>query len=579
MRIKTKVTLGVAFLFGITLIIGGVGLFYLNRLSDDARNILTDNYETLEYTKRILDACEILPIDSVAAITIIEENLLKQEDNITEPGEGELTGVLRGAFEEFKRNSRNAEQLSVIRKQALAIQEMNMKAIVRKNEITQQTAGQASTYLLVVGTIFLLIAFTFTVNFPGYIANPIIKLTSSIKAIANKDYEERLMFNRNDEFEELGSAFNSMAEKLDEYEHSNLANLLFEKKRIETIINRMHDPIIGLDENRRILFVNTEALELLNLKEENLIGEYAPDVAIHNDLLRKLIKQLTVEKNVKNHNENDSLIKIYADNKESYFSREIIPISFTPTGEKEAQSIGNVILLRNITSFKEHDLAKTNFIATISHELKTPIASLQMGVKLLQDDRIGTLNNEQQRIIQTVNDETDRLLKITGELLDLAQVETGNIKLNLQPVDPGEIVENAFEAVKFQAEQQHIRLEKNVEDQLPVIRVDKDKTTWVLINFLTNAIRHSPENANVVIRTSKEDGHLLFSVRDFGMGIDPKYKEKLFDRFYQVPGGVTRKGTGLGLSISKEFIEAQGGNISVESELGKGSTFSFSFRI
>lgn len=575
MRIKTKVTIGVAFLFGVTLTMGVLGLYYLNRISGQANNILKNNYESLEYTKSILEASEMVA-DDTSVLRIIDENIQKQEANITEPGELEHTSKLRNAFDRIVSDSVvRSDQLRMLRSEALAIQELNMKAIVRKNEVVQGTARNASTFLIVIGSAFGLIAFTFIVNFPGYIANPIIKLTNSIKAIANKDYEERLEFNRKDEFEELATAFNRMAEKLDEYEHSNLANLLFEKKRIETIINRMHDPLIGLDENRRILFVNTEALELLSLTEDMLIGKYAPDVAVSNDLLRKLIQGIWDTADIKN----EGLLKIYADDKESYFSREIIPISYTPTGELGPQPIGNVILLRNITPFKEHDLAKTNFIATISHELKTPIASLQMGVQLLRDERIGTLNSEQQRLVQTVSDEASRLSKITGELLDLAQVETGNIKLNLQLVDPSEIVDNAFEAVKFQAEQQHIVLEKNLDKDLPSLRVDKDKSTWVLVNFLTNAIRHSPQNASIVISAARENGSVRFSVKDFGMGIDPKYKDKLFDRFYQVPGAVTRKGTGLGLSISKEFIEAQGGTIGVESELGQGSTFKFSFKV
>src|SRR4029077_6877119 len=138
---------------------------------------------------------------------------------------------------------------------SLAIQKLNMQAIVKKNELTQTTAGNASTYLIIIGTVCVLCTFTFIVNFPGYVADPIVQLTNSIKSIANKDYEERLHFDRKDEFEELADVFNAMAEKLDEYEHSSLAKILFEKKRIETIINRMTDPIVGLDENSMVVFV------------------------------------------------------------------------------------------------------------------------------------------------------------------------------------------------------------------------------------------------------------------------------------------------------------------------------------
>jgi signal transduction histidine kinase len=400
------------------------------------------------------------------------------------------------------------------------------------------------------------------------VANPIALLTQSIKSIANKNYEERLHFDRTDEFEELAEAFNQMAEKLDEYEHSNLAKILFEKKRIETIINKMSDPVIGLDENKKVVFVNDQALNLLNLRQVQMIGRYAPDIAVENDLFRNLIR---VEVNGSEPSPN--LLKIVVEGRENYFSKENISISHRPTGEKSLVPIGNVILLKNITPYKELDLRKTNFIATISHELKTPIASLQLGIKLLYDDRVGKLNEEQLNIVRTINDETVRLSRITSELLDISQVETGNIKLNLQKVDPLDIVNYALESVKFHAERKKVIIQTVFPDSLPPVRADRDKATWVLVNLLTNAIRYSPENGTVTLSCSSKDGHIHFSVKDVGPGIETRYIPRLFEKYFQVPGSAS--GTGLGLAISKEFIEAQGGRIAVESEVGKGSDFSF----
>lgn len=570
MSIKTKVTLGVLFLFTVILTIGGLGLYYLRSLSNDSRNILKDNYESLEYTKQIVEQCDLLKSDSAKALNIIESNLQLQEQNVTEKGERELTHDLRMAFERLKNSGITDNNLVALRKICLSVQEINMKAIVRKNEKTIKSSENASTYLIVVGTLCILAAFTFIVNFPGYIANPIIKLTSGIKAIANKNYEERLQFDRKDEFEELAEAFNQMAEKLDEYEHSNLAKILFEKKRIETIINRMSDPVIGLDETNKIIFANDQATEILSVKRIDIIDRYAPDVAVNNDLLRSLIRQNEESQ------ETSSLIKAVVNGKENYFTKESIHINFVPTGEKENVSIGKVILMKNVTSYKELDLAKTNFIATISHELKTPIASLQMCVKLLQDIRVGTLNQEQSNIISTLNDEVVRLSRITNELLDLSQVETGNIKLNIKKAEPGDIVALALEAVKFQAERKHIRIDSKMEQELPFIQADIDKTTWVLINFLTNAIRYSPEHGNVIVRCDSVNGKVHFAVEDNGPGIEAKFLSRIFEKFFQVPG--TPSGTGLGLAISKEFIEAQGGNIHVESQIGSGSKFSFELK-
>ncbi|MBT1698837.1 cell wall metabolism sensor histidine kinase WalK [Fulvivirgaceae bacterium PWU4] len=566
MSIKTKVALGVAFLFIVIVTVGGMGLYYLKALTSDSKNILTDNYETLEYTKRIIEVCDSLGTDSTRALGAIESNLRRQEDNVTEAGERELTHRLRVAFERLKNTGIADSCIVRIRNICLAIQDLNMQAIIRKNEVTQNTAHDATTYLIIIGTICTLAAFTFIINFPGYIANPIMQLTRSIKSIANKDYEERLHFDRKDEFEELAEAFNQMAEKLDEYEHSNLAKILFEKKRIETIINRMNDPVIGLDEHDKVVFANDQALSLLHLTSRDVLNHYAPDIAVNNDLFRSLIRE-----NAGAHE--STLIKAIVGGKENYFSRESINISHTPTGEKDAVKIGQVILLKNITPYKELDLAKTNFIATISHELKTPIASLQMCSRLLNDARIGSLNDEQRNIVSTLEDEIVRLSKITNELLDLSQVETGNIRLNIRKADPKDILTMAVEAVKFHAERKHVAIEVQAAGDLPPIQADVDKTTWVLVNFLTNAIRYSPENERIILSCDHSNGAISFSVEDHGPGIEEKYLNRIFEKFFQVPG--TPSGTGLGLAISKEFIEAQQGEIGVTSEVGKGSRFTF----
>ncbi len=565
MRLKTKVALGVAFLFALIIMVGGLGIYYLNDLSRDSQHVLAANYESLEYTKQIIESCDSLKSAPVAAIRAIDSNLAKQERNITEPGERERTQELRLAFEKLKDNGVTEEGILRIRQACLSIQDINMRVIIRNNESQQETSGTASTYLIIISTICALVAFTFIVNFPGYVANPIAQLTSSIKSIANKQYEERLRFDRKDEFGELAEAFNQMAEKLDEYEHSNLAKIIFEKQRIETIINRMSDPVIGLDESNRVIFANERALEILNLQATAVLGRYAPDVAVNNDLFRNLIRSGVEKEPVS--------IKAVVRGRENYFSRESIEVSYVPTGEKNKVTVGTVILLKNVTAYKELDLAKTNFIATISHELKTPIASLQMCVKLLRDNRVGVLNPEQQNVVQTLQDELARLSKITNELLDLSQVEAGNIKLDIRRTEPGNIVSRATEAVKFLAERKHVTIEYQERHNGSRINADIEKTTWVLVNLLTNAIRYSPENESILVASEKQNGRVRFSVRDKGPGIERKYVDRIFEKFFQIPG--RPGGTGLGLSISKEFIEAQGGTISVESEEGKGSRFSF----
>lgn len=565
MKIKTKVRIGVIFLFLIILTLGGTGIYYLNSLSQDSQRILLANYESLQHTKEIIGNCDSLVANYSTALASMESEILKQEQNVTEIGEQELTRDLRAAFENLKAEGASDAGVRRIRQLCIKIQDLNMQAIIRKSDISRNTSEKASTYLVLIASICGIIAFTFIVNFPGYVGDPIAQLTNSIKSIAEKNYEERLHFDRKDEFEELAKAFNQMAEKLDEYEHSNLAKVIFEKKRIETIINQMTDPVIGLDAANTIIFANQQATSILNLQQKDLIGKYAPDVALNNDLFRNLLKSQD--------GKGSGLIKAVIEGKENYFSKDSVAVSYLPTGELEKINIGSVILLKNVTSYKELDLAKTNFIATISHEIKTPIAALQMCAKLLQDQRVGMLNEEQNGILKTLNDELSRLSNITNELLDLSQVESGNIRLTIKETRPDEIVQLAVEAVKFQAERKNIKVQADVEKDLPDIQADIDKTTWVLVNFLTNALRYSPENDTILLSCKRENSYVQFSVQDNGPGIDKKYLPRIFERFFQVPG--TSSGTGLGLAISREFIEAQGGTVDVKSEIGQGSTFIF----
>ncbi len=449
--------------------------------------------------------------------------------------------------------------------------------LCRKVRLRKKTAHNATLWIAIAGTMCFLIAFSLLVNFPSSIANPIKELTDSITKIADKNYSERLHFENNTEFNNLSEAFNLMAEKLEDYENSNLAKILFEKQRIETLINKMPEPIIGLDELKNILFINEQAISMLGLSNNEIIGKSAEKIAVENDLMRSLIKELTNPILSTFHQTHEPL-KIYTGDKESFFEKEIVSI-FSPTINDEAMGklIGHVIILKNITPFKELDVAKTNFIGTVSHELKTPISSILMGIKLLEDKRIGPVNEEQKQLIQNIEEDSNRLLKITGELLNMAQVETGKIELPLAPSNPKEIVKYAVEATKTQALEKKITFNLQIDEFIPLINANAEKTAWVLTNLILNAIHYSYENSKIIVSVASKDKFVKFSVQDFGKGIDPKYQEKIFVRYFRIPGN-EESGSGLGLAIGKEFIEAQGGQIQVESEIGVGSTFSFELK-
>ncbi|MBY0486752.1 MAG: PAS domain S-box protein [Flavobacteriaceae bacterium] len=567
MKIKTKLNLGVGLLFILIIVLSLVSAYYIFSIKKDTQNILKANYETLEYSRNMLSSLDEMTKDEPKAILLFETNLKKQLANITETGEDKATYNLKKSFQLLEKNRSDETIKAQIRHDTFEIMKLNMNAIKVKSDIAKSTAETANLWIAVVGTLCFLIAFNLMVNLPNNIANPIKELTGSIKEIANRNYSERVHFQNHNEYGDLARSFNTMAEKLEEYSNSSLHKLTFEKKRLETLINNMHDPIIGLDNDGNVLFVNDEALKIIGLKQEEVIGQLATTLALKNDLMKSLI--INELESPKAHP-----MKIFADGKESYFEKENINITIKPTGEEQSIDIGNVIILRNITIFKELDFAKTNFIATVSHELKTPISSIKMSLQLLENTSTGTINEDQKQLIDSIKDDSQRLLKITGELLELSQVETGNIQLNIEKSSPNEIAKYAIEAVKVQAEQKQIEVILESENNLSEVKADSEKSSWVLINFLTNAIRYSSENSVVTVKLKEEKNQIIFQVTDKGKGIDKRYQSKVFDKYFQIPGS-HKSGTGLGLAISKEFIEAQNGTIGVESELGLGSTFYF----
>lgn len=567
MRIKTKLTLGLGLLFTLIILLGGIGAVYIHFLKLDTRNILHDNYNSLLYAKSMLRA---LDKSGDSRLVQFEEQLRNQEGNATEVGEKEMNITLRNYFESYKKNGQKTEDLLQIREWLIEVMEMNMQAIELKSELANKTAVQATIWIAIAGTACFVIALGLLINLPSNIADPIQKLTASIKQIASSNYKERVFLDKHDEFGELAQSFNTMAQKLEEYNNSHLAKLMRQKKRIEALINSMSDVVIGLDENMQVIFVNEEACKVLGLPEEEMAGKSSKDIAIYNDLMRMLLKDLNTEQVEK------EPLKIIHNDKENYFDKQFLHIEITPTGEEHKELVGHVIILKNITEFKELDAAKTRFIATVSHEFKTPISSMKMSLQLLKNERIGVLNDEQNTLIDSIQDDAGRLLKITSELLNLTQIESGKITMNMKPCEIDQIVQYAIETNHTLAEQKEIKLEVKLPENLNPIRVDAEKTTWVLTNLIANAINYSHESSVVQVSVFQDEFHTLIKVKDEGMGIPPEYLGKVFDRYFRVPG-THREGTGLGLSISKEIIEAQYGTIAVHSEYGVGSEFVLTF--
>jgi len=612
-KIKSKITLGVLFLFLVIVLLSILGILFTNKLARETKGTIINNYTSVEYTFDMLGSLENMYLlqaeqikdrafeDSVLissiqkAKSIFENHLEKETNNITEPGESDQVTELHSdywnyynLYNEIKTNNEfRDDDISQLHDQYLKIRaciwdiyNLNMIAIKKKSSELQNLSEDITIYMAVVAAVSIFITLSFIFYFPSRIVEPIKELTEKIKSISDRNYNQKLEIKSKDELGQLANAFNVMADRLKLYEAKHIDQLLFEQKRMESLVHSLEDGVLLIDENRKVVIANSTVLEITGLRQKDILAQYLPDlpdVAAANDLIREIYNSVAQLK--EGNKEENKPLRIVKDKKEFFYKIETEDIiTFSEYSQQEI-FIGTLILLRNITLYQERDTAKTNLLATASHELKTPLSSINLSLKLLEDKRIGELNNEQKEVISSLRQQSNRLSRVINELLDYSQIETGNIKLKFTSVKPEDIIELGVTALMMQAAEKNIDFETDIEENLPGVRADLEKIVFVFVNLLNNAIRYSKLNDKIKLLARKYEDEVWFSVIDYGPGIIKEDQDKLFQRFAQVGNNKSKKGWGLGLAISKEFVFAQGGRIWVESEPGKGSKFIFSLPV
>jgi len=571
MRIKTKLYLGIGLLLILIILMSFFSGKQIKSLAIASENIIKDNAETIGYTQNMLRILSKIYQDE-DALNIFEAYLLKQKNNITEVGEEALTEKLSESFQKLKDNPEDKTYLTDVQSYLFEIWETNLNAIEEKSTIAAHAANKSILLISFISFFCILISLLLFILLPWNISKPINELTGSLKQISGNDYSQRVSFEGHGEFGELAKSFNTMAQKLEEYNKSNISKLLAERKITETLLNKIQYPIIGFDNSLKITLTNKEFLKIAGLEGRSLIGENMLDVANESELIGKLIIIEPETENKFSLDKTVSRIQVNENGRDVYFEKEIQSISHNTQDENE-HILGYVIILKNITKFMELDLAKTHFIATVSHELKTPISAIKLSLQLLENEKTGTLNDDQRELIKSCEEDTNTLLKLVSEILNLTQIETGKIQLNIMPSNLKDTIQYAINTNKPIADKRNIKFIEDYPSELPEVLIDKEKTAWVITNLISNAIRYSFDNSDIKISILQTGNRVKISLTDSGQGIDPKYQNKIFDRYFKVPD-TEKEGTGLGLAISKEFIEAQGGQISVESKIGVGSTFS-----
>ena len=423
----------------------------------------------------------------------------------------------------------------------------------------------------------LAVGVTMMVRLPRMVVRPLRRLHVDMQRVAGPGAATRVAVGRRDEVGTIAAAVNLVLSQAQRQAHATLAELLTERNRMENLVRSLDEGLLLLDEHGTIVLANPVACDLLGLPQTQLLGQPATVVAATNELLRDLLVPLA-EANMAGDAVPDPVFTFPHKGPAPHYQLSISPIEMGAGAGGKTVSGGYIFCLRNVSDFKKLDEVKSTFLATISHELKTPLASIKLSLMLLQHER--TTDAERQTLAAGIGEETQRLLNMVGQLIEVSRLDAGaGIKLNVQPMRLADVIGYATQTVHPQLHDKQIQLNLQLPEALPTVHGDVEKTTWVLINLLSNAIRYSPAGCPLVIRAMRWGEMVRVSVEDCGPGIPAEHHKRIFQRFAGVPGQSGHGSSGLGLSISREFIEAQGGRLWVESQPAAGSRFLFTLPV
>lgn len=393
------------------------------------------------------------------------------------------------------------------------------------------------------------------------ITGPVREVTRKAAEIAGGNFEQTIQVRSNDEIGQLGEMFNRMTLRLKQ----TLGEIHDEKNKVEAILSHMADGLVALNGAGRIIKLNPAAERMFQAREYDAIGrrpqDLWPDVRLAEGLTEARDLNTSVTKEVRT----GSLV---------------LQAYITPLRGEGSQPAGTVIVFHDITELEKLEALRREFVANVSHELKTPLTTVKSYVETLLD---GAAEDPEvrNRFLHVVESETDRMARLVRDLLRLTQMDEGTTRWDLKANDIAELIAETVAKLAVQADRKDLVITHSVDPETPAGFYDHDKIQQVLINLLANAIEFTPQRGEVRISAKPEGDMIRVSVQDTGIGIPAEDLPRIFERFYRVDKARSRMlgGTGLGLAIAKQIIELSGGRVAISSQLGQGTEVAFTLPV
>jgi NtrC-family two-component system sensor histidine kinase KinB len=616
--LRQKLMLGFGGLLLIVLAISLVGIAVTRQHRGALDKFLYENWRSVEYGQKMVEALGTLndqvrglPANpapaalaavktaSMPAIEQFDVNCRNEDNNITLPHEDEIAGQLtllwfgtdltgkkvtndcyRDYYMLILDHKTTADQRAValaaiarlspqVNAQAMGVIKLNFENMTPVEGRIKSMADDASRLMLVLDAVGTGLAILFTMMVARSILEPVKALTKSAQQIEDGNLDLVVQVKSRDELWKLAEAFNSMAAKLREYRRNSRAKLVRTQQSTQNAINSLPDAVAIVTPDGNVEMANEAAQKLFGLRADvHVTAQRAPWLV---DLFNKTVTELRA---VQPRDYASAIQVLDEKGGEKFFLPHSVPVL-----DEERNLLGVTVVLADVTNLRRLDEMKSGMLSVVSHELKTPLTSIRMGVHLLLEERLGSLTASQNDILTAVREDSDRLNRIVENLLDMGRIESGREMFDLKAEPVEKIVADATEPIMTAFHDKGVSLTTQLPGALPSVLVDNTRIGHVFSNLLGNALKYTPPGGQVTISAEAlPGGFVRFTVADSGRGIPKEYLGKIFERFFRIPGQAGQTGAGLGLAIAREIIEAHGGAVKVESVEGEGSKFSFTLR-
>ena len=581
--LRTRIRNGSLLMLALTLTIGAFAVPTIHKLGGSIRETLYRNYVSIDAGQHMhaaLYAAELAQLQgSLTAVLPQSRDTFThwidiELNDITEVGEEPLARDIQGRgqriFDELSRGQRGTpdhHEFNLLHQRVDDLIEMNQAAMFHADSRTTRMSDRLA-YEFAIGLMILLVlgaALSWTLAWN--IAKPLAELSEHLRSFSLHGPSLRLGKQPLAELQAVASEFNRMAERLEQFEKLNVDRLIYERSKTEAILESIEDGIVLIDSDGVVTHINEVASIILGVEREEALGSPFDDLNSnhpHYLRVRSALQSVATQPLEAQRVEVD----LHVRGRDHTYVLKPVPLR-----QENGQSFGTILILQDITYLRDKDRARTNLVATLSHELKTPLTSLALSAELLE--RSSGLNAQQGEMVGAIREDVGRMRDLANELLDLARGEgAAAIALQTVPVDVTDLLKAVTRTFVLQAEQKPVQLQTDFDESAPKVRADPVKLSWVVSNLVANALRYTPAGGTISVSSRIAAKAIKLQVCDTGPGIAPQLREHLFERFAQWNvNGAEPGSAGLGLAIAKEIVEAHGGRIFVDSTLGQGTCF------